>query len=493
MNVLLVYPEYPPTYWSFRFAVPFQGKKASYPPLGLMTIAPFLPKHWNKKLVDLNCHKLEDEDLAWADMVMISAMIVQKASARDVIKRAKAMGKTVVAGGPMWAKDTDCIEGIDHIIVGESEYILPEFISDFEQGKAKPIYSSSESPNLQDTPLPDFDLINLKNYSSMLLQFSRGCPFNCEFCDIIEIFGRKARCKPFDQFITELDLLYEKGWRGSVFIVDDNFIGNKTIIRSLLPHLIRWQKEHKYPFSFFTEASVNLAREDDMINLMVEAGFRKVFLGIETPVEASLKLTQKMQNTTMDLIEAVRKIQRGGMEVLSGFIVGFDSDPPDVFARVIEFIRTAAIPVSMVGLLSALPGTQLTRRLMKEGRLLKESAGSNTTMDLNFVPVMDARKLIEGYKKIISQIYEPREYYACVLEFLSHYKPRIKQRLRPHDLIAFFNSILKQGILGNSRWAYWKFLAKAYRRNKAAFSEAVTLAIMGYHFRRVSEIELGYQ
>jgi radical SAM superfamily enzyme YgiQ (UPF0313 family) len=348
-------------------------------------------------------------------------------------------------------------------------------------------------PDLKDTPMPDFDLINIHNYSSMLLQFSRGCPFNCEFCDIIEIFGRKARGKGYDQFIKELDLLYSKGWRGSVFIVDDNFIGNKTLIRNLLPHLIEWQQKRNYPFNFFTEASVNLAREDDMIEMMVQAGFRKVFLGIETPVEASLKQTQKMQNTTMDLVEAVRKIQRGGMEVLSGFIVGFDSDPDDVFARVIEFIRKAAIPVSMVGLLSALPGTQLTRRLIKEGRLLKESAGSNTTIDLNFIPVMDAKKLVDGYKKIISHIYEPREYYERVLEFLSHYKPRIRQKKKLRDIFAFCNSMLKQGVLTSGQMYYWRFLVRAYRRNSAAFSEAVTLAIMGYHFKKVSQIELGYQ
>ena len=493
MNVLLVYPEYPPTYWSFRFAVPFQGKKASYPPLGLMTIAPLLPKSWVKKLVDLNTGKLEDRDLKWADVVMVSAMIVQKKSTVEVIKRSKAMGKVVVAGGPLWAKDPECIEGVDHVIVGEAEYLLPEFISDFEQGVAKQSYSATDMPNLKDTPLPDFDLINIKNYSSMLVQFSRGCPFNCEFCDIIEIFGRKARGKGFDQFINELDLLYSKGWRGSVFIVDDNFIGNKTTIRNLLPHLIKWQKEHSYPFSFFTEASVNLAREDDMIEMMVEAGFRKVFLGIETPVEESLKHTQKMQNTTMDLVEAVRKIQHAGMEVLSGFIVGFDSDPDDVFTRVIDFIRKAAIPVSMVGLLSALPGTQLTRRLIKEGRLLKESAGSNTYMDLNFIPVMDPKKLIDGYKKIIAHIYDPREYYERVLEFLSHYKPRIRQKTKFRDVFAFANSMLKQGILTSGQLHYWKFLVKAYRRNSAAFSEAVTLAIMGYHFKKVSQIELGYQ
>ena len=493
MNVLLIYPEYPPTYWSFRFAVRFQRRKASYPPLGLLTIAPMLPAEWKKRLIDLNTEKLCDKDLEWADMVFVSAMIVQKESAHEVIRRSKAMGKKIVVGGPYWAKDTANHDQVDHVIVGEAEYLLPEFVRDLENGCAKRVYSSEKMPELKDTPSPDLDLIRLKNYSSMLLQFSRGCPFNCEFCDIIEIFGRRARCKSNDQFLSELDLLYDKGWRGAVFIVDDNFIGNKTVIRKLLPHLIDWQKKRGYPFNFFTEASVNLAREDDMIEQMVQAGFRKVFLGIETPVEESLRLTQKMQNTTMDLLESVRKIQRAGMEVLSGFIVGFDSDPPDVFARVIEFIQKAAIPVSMVGLLSALPGTQLTRRLLKEGRLLTESNGNNTSLDLNFIPTMNAEYLIEGYKKILATIYEPRQYYQRVLEFLSHYQPKVRQRLNVADFVAFLNSIVKQGILTRGRFQYWSFLVRAYRRNAAAFSEAVTLAIMGYHFQKVTELQLNYR
>lgn len=492
MNVLLVYPEYPPTYWSFRFAVPFQGRKASYPPLGLMTIAPLLPSSWNKRLVDLNVRDLKDSDLKWADLVLVSAMIVQKESVLEVVRRSHEAGKKVLAGGPLWAKDTMSY-GADYVVVGEAENLLAEFVQDYENGCPKPIYSSPITPEMAHTPQPDFDLIPLKNYSSMLLQFSRGCPFNCEFCDIIEIFGRKARCKSNDQFMAEIDLLYSKGWRGSVFIVDDNFIGNKTIVRKLLPHLVEWQKKRRYPFNFFTEASVNLAREDDMIEQMVEAGFRKVFLGIETPVQESLKQTQKMQNTTMDLVESVRKIQNAGMEVLSGFIVGFDSDPPDVFARVMEFIKHAAIPVSMVGLLSALPGTQLTRRLVKEGRLLAESGGNNTSLDLNFIPVMNSQKLVEGYKKILSTIYEPRQYYQRVLDFLSHYKPRVGQRLNPEDFVAFMRSIIKQGILESHRLEYWKFLVRAYRRNAAAFSEAVTLAIMGYHFQKVTEIHLNSQ
>ena len=489
MNVLLVYPQYPPTYWSFQFAVRFQGRKASYPPLGLLTIAPLLPPHWKKRVVDLNTQRLLDRDLQWADLVMVSAMIVQKESALEVIRRSREAGKKVVAGGPLWAKDT-ADYGADYVIVGEAENLLPDFVRDFERDCPQPVYSSAVWPDLGHTPRPDFDLIRLKNYSSMLLQFSRGCPFNCEFCDIIEIFGRKSRCKSNDQFMSEIDLLYGKGWRGSVFIVDDNFIGNKSIVRKLLPHLIDWQKKNRYPFNFFTEASVNLAREDDMIEQMVEAGFRKVFLGIETPVQESLKQTQKMQNTTMDLVEAVRKIQRAGMEVLSGFIVGFDSDPPDVFTRLLEFIKSAAIPVSMVGLLSALPGTQLTRRLLKEGRLLSESGGNNTSLDLNFIPVMSSQKLLEGYKKILATIYEPHHYYQRVLDFLSHYKPRISQRLRPEDFVAFMRSILKQGVLESDRLEYWKFLVRAYRRNAAAFSEAVTLAIMGHHFQKVTEIQL---
>jgi len=493
MNILLVYPEYPPTYWSFRYAVRFQRRKASFPPLGLLTIAPMLPREWNKRLVDLNAEKLLDRDLRWADLVFISAMIVQRESAHEVICRSKALGKKIVVGGPYWAKDTANYDEVDHVIVGEAEHLLPEFIRDFEKGCAKRVYSSPTMPDLKDNPSPDLDLIRLKNYSSMLLQFSRGCPFNCEFCDIIEIYGRKARCKSNDQFMSELESLYSKGWRGAVFIVDDNFIGNKTVIRKLLPHIIAWQKKHRYPFNLFTEASVNLAREDDMIEQMVEAGFRKVFLGIETPVQESLKFTQKMQNTTMDLVESVRKIQQAGMEVLSGFIVGFDTDPPDVFGRVIDFIQKAAIPVSMVGLLSALPGTQLTRRLLKEGRLLMESNGSNTSLDLNFIPVMNTDKLIEGYKKILSTIYEPRQYYERVLEFLSHYQPKVRMRLKPADFVAFLNSILKQGIFESGRLDYWKFLVQAYRRNSAAFSEAVTLAIMGYHFQKVTQLQLNYR
>jgi len=492
MNILLVYPEYPPTYWSFRFAVPFQRRKASYPPLGVMTIYPMLPKEWNKRVVDLNTSKLQEEDLRWADLVMISAMIVQKESAQETIKRARALGKKIVAGGPLWAIESNHTDPVDHIIVGEAEQLLPQFIADFENGVAKEVYKSANLPELATTPLPNFDCVRLKNYSSMLLQFSRGCPFNCEFCDIIEIYGRKARTKSNDQFLAEFDTLYSKGWRGSVFIVDDNFIGNKTAIRKLLPHLIDWQKKHNYPFSLFTEASVNLSRETDMIDGMVEAGFRKVFLGIETPVQESLKLTQKMQNTTMDLVESVRKMQKAGLEVLSGFIVGFDSDPPDVFNRVIEFIRHAAIPVSMVGILSALPGTQLTRRLLKEGRLLTESNGNNTLLDLNFVPTMDATKLVDGYKKIVTTIYESKLYYQRVLDFLSHYKPRIRQKIKPEDLVAFFNSIVKLGIQSEDRKEYWKFLYQAYRTNSAAFSEAVTLAIMGYHFQKVTELQIGY-
>ncbi len=347
-------------------------------------------------------------------------------------------------------------------------------------------------PQLKDTPQPDFDLIDFKNYSSMLLQFSRGCPFNCEFCDIIEIFGRRARCKSNEQFLGELDLLYSKGWRQGVFIVDDNFIGNKAVIRSLLPHILDWQKRHDFPFWFFTEASVNLARETDMLESMVQAGFRKVFLGIETPVQESLKLTQKMQNTTMDLVEAVRKIQKSGLEVLSGFIVGFDSDPLDVFDRMIEFIQKAAIPVSMVGILSALPGTQLFRRLKKEGRLLSNNAASNTVEDLNYIPAMDANVLLEGYKKILATIYDPKQYYQRVLEFLSHYQPRLRQNLRPGDILTFFTSIMKQGIRGKHRLEYWKFLVKAYLKNAQAFPEAVTLAIQGYHFQKVTELELNY-
>src|SRR6266481_2313305 len=406
MNALLIYPEFPDTFWSFRHALKFIGKKSAFPPLGLLTISSMLPKSWNRRLVDMNVRPLATADLKWADVVFASAMYVQKESLKEVIRLCKAEGKTVVMGGPYASMGlNDAIEA-DHVFVGEVETTFPGFLEDFERGEAKAVYQAPERPALALTPIPDFALAELNQYSDMSVQYSRGCPFNCEFCDIIEIYGRVPRTKSNQQIIAELDTLLQLGWRGTVFIVDDNFIGNKKNVRRLLPDLATWQEKNGHPFELLTEASVNLADDNELLSNMQRAGFTRVFLGIETPEEASLKEAQKSQNRG-NLLESVRKIQNHGMEVMAGFIVGFDNDPDDIFERQIDFIRKSAIPLAMVGLLTALPDTQLWRRLEKEGRLLAESTGNNTDGSLNFIPKMDAARLVEGYQSILRTIYSP--------------------------------------------------------------------------------------
>src|SRR5688572_11180206 len=395
MKVLLVNPEFPDTYWSFRHALPFEGKRCAFPPLGLLTVSALLPASWERRLVDLNIEKLRTSDIEWADMVMATAMLVQEESLRDVVRRAKARGKRVVIGGPYITTTIHDLPEADHIFLGEAETTLPQFIEDLARGEAKRSYQAAERPPLSATPLAHFELANMKRYSAMSVQYSRGCPFSCEFCDIIEIYGRVPRTKSIQQMLAEFEALRDLNWRGTVFIVDDNFIGNKKNVRLLLPALAEWQKRNGYPFSLLTESSVNLADDDDLLSAMKEAGFRRVFLGIETPVEESLKEAQKSQNRG-NLLESVKKIQSYGMEVMAGFIVGFDNDPEDVFERQIAFIRESAIPLAMVGLLTALPDTQLWRRLKKEGRLLVESSGNNTSCSLNFKTRMDPAVLIKG-------------------------------------------------------------------------------------------------
>ena len=369
MNILLVYPEFPDTYWSFRHALSFERKRSAFPPLGLLTISAMLPAHWNRRLVDMNIRDLSVRDVEWADGVFCSAMLVQRDSLQRVIALSKSRGKRVVVGGPYVSTATETLPGVDHIFIGEAEETLPEFVRDLERGNARRVYNATDRPALSATPVPHFELASLKHYSSMSVQYSRGCPFQCEFCDIIEIYGRIPRTKSNQQMLDELDTLRRTGWRGPVFIVDDNFIGNKRNVKNLLPELADWSERHGRPFSFFTEASVNLADDDELLQLMRRAGFYRVFLGIETPVKESLKEAQKGQNIRSDLLQSVRKVQSYGMEVMAGFIIGFDNDPEDIFERQMNFIRESAIPLAMVGLLTALPQTQLWRRLEREGRL----------------------------------------------------------------------------------------------------------------------------
>jgi len=497
MNALLIYPEFPDTFWSFRHALKFIGKKSAFPPLGLLTISSMLPRRWNRRLVDMNVRPLTTADLQWADVVFVSAMYVQKESLKKVISLCKAQGKKVVMGGPYASMGLNDAIDADHVFVGEVETTFPAFLDDLEHGEAKAVYQAAERPALCLTPIPDFGLAELSQYSDMSVQYSRGCPFNCEFCDIIEIYGRVPRTKSNQQILAELDALLRVGWRGEVFIVDDNFIGNKKNVRTLMPALAEWSVRNKYPFAFTTEASVNLADDDELLQQMRIAGFRQVFIGIETPVVESLIEAQKGQNTRRDLIDSVRHVQSYGMEVLGGFIVGFDNDPDDIFERQISFIRDSAIPVAMVGLLAAIPDTQLWQRLEREGRLIakgaEEHTGSNTDCVLNFVPKMDTNRLIEGYKSIIRNIYSPREYYERSLESLGRVTredaPRIGDGgLKREDIIAFARIIFALGVRDRSRREFWRFMRRVVSEHRDKIDDGLMFAALGYHFRKLTEL-----
>ena len=491
MKVLLVYPEFPDTYWSFRHALRFEGRHAAFPPLGLLTVSAMLPDSWERRLVDMNVRRLSDSDIEWADLVLASAMIVQKESLERVVELCKARGKRTVVGGPYVSTSAEHLPEADHIFVGEAEATLPEFVADLERGEPRRVYRAAERPALTATPVPHFGLAGLESYSAMSVQYSRGCPFNCEFCDIIEIYGRVPRTKTNEQMLAELDALRATGWRGPVFIVDDNFIGNKRNVRKLLPELIEWSERHGRPFSFITEASVNLAEDEQLLGMMRRANFRRVFLGIETPVEESLKEAQKGQNTRRNLLDSVHKIQSYGLEVMAGFIVGFDNDPEDIFERQISFIRESAIPLAMVGLLTALPDTQLWHRLKREGRLLRESGGNNVAREatLNFIPRMDTARLVEGYKSILRTIYSPAEYYRRALDCLSRLtgEPEPRRRRLIGDVTAFARVILTLGVRDGDRSEFWRYLRRAATTHRRYFAHAITLAAMGYHFRKLTE------
>jgi len=491
LKILLVYPHYPDTFWSFRHALKFISKKAAFPPLGLLTVAAMLPEEWQKKLVDMNATTLTDKDIKWADYVFISAMVVQRDSVKEVITRCKKLNTKIVAGGPLFTTGYEEFDGIDHFVLGEAEITLPLFLEDLNKGCAQHIYTSNERPNIGKTPIPLWSLINMKKYSSMNIQYSRGCPFNCEFCDIIILNGHKPRTKDGDQILAELEALYSHGWRAGVFIVDDNFIGNKRKLKAeTLPAIIKWMKERKYPFALNTEASINLADDEELMRLMVRAGFNTVFVGIETPNEESLVECNKFTNINRDLVASVKKIQNHGLEVQGGFIVGFDSDPVSIFKSQINFIQKSGIVTAMVGLLNAPRGTRLYQRLKKENRLLKGFSGDNTDCSLNFMPKMNYETLINGYKHILNTIYSPKPYYERVKTLLKEYKPQ-KRKARPqvqfYHIKAFIKSIWFLGIKEKGRRYYWKLFALTLLRHPRSFPLSVSLSVYGFHFRKIAE------
>ena len=427
MKILLVYPQYPDTFWSFKHALNFVSKKAAFPPLGLLTVAAMLPEEWEKKLIDMNVTSLTDKDIKWADYVFLSAMAVQKESALHVIKKCKRLDTKIVAGGPLFTTETENFSDIDHMVLNEAEITVPQFLEDLEKGEIKPLYTTCEWPDINNTPVPAWDLINSKRYSSLSVQYSRGCPFDCEFCDIVVLNGHRPRTKGKDQLLRELDAIYDIGWRNSVFIVDDNFIGNKRKLKTeILPAIAEWMKKKKHPFSLFTEASINLADDEELMNLMVESGFNTVFVGIETPNEDSLIECGKSQNKNRNLVDAVRKMQNFGLQVHGGFIVGFDSDPVTIFENQINFIQKSGIVTAMVGLLNAPPGTKLHKRLKGENRLVRNFSGNNTDCTMNFIPKMNYEVLVTGYHSILNTIYSPHHYYERVKTFLREYRPKAK-------------------------------------------------------------------
>ena len=489
MNALLIYPEFPETYWSFKHALKFLGKRAAQPPLGLMTVAALLPANWKKRLVDTNVERLRDRDLDWADLVMLSGMHIQRESLVAIVDRCRARGLRTIVGGPIASSIPAEELRADHVVVGEAESLIADLARDLEQGTAKPAYHASERPAMETSPLPDLSLIKIHRYSTMAVQYSRGCPFNCEFCDIIEIYGRRPRTKAVAQMLAELDQLRAADWREAVFIVDDNFIGNKARAKELLKALAQWRSQYKTSFDFNTEASLNLADDPELMQLMRDAGFVSVFLGIETPDESGLIASNKLQNTRRSLLDSVAIIQSYGMQVMGGFILGFDTDREDIFDRMVDFIQKSGIPIAMVGLLQAMPGTQLFRRLWREGRILDAGDGDNTCDRLNFLPRMDAAKLVEGYRSVLKQIYSCEAYYERVKLYLNRTKPRPGERvsrqrwLTRANVRAFVTSIVRQGVLGPRRWSYWKFLLAAATRYRRCFGAAMTLAVMGYHFQ----------
>ncbi len=495
MKILLVYPDYENTFWSFKKVLKLLGKVASFPPLGLMTIGSMLPDTWEKKLVDMNCEMLKDEQIKWADYVFISAMIVQKDSSKRVISRVKKLGRPIVAGGPLFTTGHEEFSEVDHLVLGEVEDMFGDIINDIETGTLKKMYVANSFPDITKAAVPAWGLVKLKNYNSMCVQLSRGCPFNCEFCDVVQLNGRVPRLKTPEQLINELESLRLKGWHAGVFFVDDNLIGNKAQLKKVyLPAIIDWQESNHRPFTFNTQVSINIADDEELMRLMVDAGFTTVFIGIETPDADSLEECGKYQNQNRDLSQAVKSIQNTGLEVQGGFIVGFDSDEASIFQRQIDFIQKSGIVTAMVSVLTALPKTRLYQRLKDTGRLLKGTSGNNTNVSgLNFIPTMDTDMLIDGHQKVVSTIYEPKSYYARIRTLLEEYRPKKfkKSRLSIYYIRAAFSCFWLLGIKDKGRRYFWKLIGWSLIHKPALLPHAIGFSLTGLHFRSVTNFSSG--
>jgi radical SAM superfamily enzyme YgiQ (UPF0313 family) len=486
MRVLLVQGRSAPTYWSYDFSLRFIAKDAALPPLGLVTVAALLPDSWELRLVDLNVRPLADREIAWADVVFVSGMLVQAGSMREVLQRARRLGRPTVVGGPAATTAPETFPEADHVFCGEAEGRVDLLIARMESGLADaPRLLSPEArerPAMSQTRVPRFDLLQLDRYASLSVQYSRGCPFHCEFCDIIELFGRVPRVKSPEQVVAELDALYRAGGRGSLFFVDDNFIGNRREVARLLPAVKAWQDAHGRPFDLYTEASIDLAAEPALVEAMVAAGFSAVFLGIETPSTEALAATGKRQNLKVDAATAVAQLTEAGIEVFSGFIIGFDTDGPDIFDRQIEFISRLPVPRAMVGLLNAAPGTALWRRLEREGRLRHAGTGDQFQRP-NFEPVLDEATLLAGYRRVIDTIYSDEAYYDRCERHLRQTRFLPSPR-RSGGVASLLRAMVGIGLRGSRRRLFWSLAARSALRGYEPFVRAMTLAVLGEHLIR---------
>ena len=487
MKILMISPLSPDSFWSFKYAIKFLKKKATFPPLGLLTVASILPPAWEKKLIDMNTTKLSDKDILWADYVFIGAMIIHRQSVEQIIKKCRKLKVKIVAGGPLFTMEyANYSDKVDHLVLNEAEATLPDFINDLKSGNPKHIYKSDKFPDIINTPAPLWNLINLKKYASMSIQYSRGCPFHCDFCNVTSLFGRMMRKKTVSQIMNELNGLYDAGYRGSIFFVDDNFIGSiGSLKKELLPALIEWKKSHPEMY-FFTEVSINISDDKELMKMMRFAGFDQVFIGIETPNNAGLSESNKTQNHNRDLVRDIKRIQRHGLQVQGGFIVGFDSDTSSIFQDQVDFIQTCGITTAMVGLLQAPEGTKLYERMSKDKRLQSCVSGDNFDGSTNIIPIsMDIKALKLGYKDILNKIYSPIYYYKRIKVFLREYQNQgIQEPVSFNRIMAFFRSIFIIGVLGKERFHYWSLLVWTIFRYPRHFSLAVNLTIIGFHFRK---------
>ena len=487
LKILLVNPEVPNTFWSLKSALKFVSKKALLPPLGLLTVASMLPESFEKKLIDMNAAKLRDRHIKWADYVFISAMVIQKNSAKEVVERCRKLNAKIVAGGPLFTSSPDLIPGADYLVLNEAEIALPEFLEDLANDCLKPVYKTSLKADMHSSPIPMWDLVDMKKYGLMGIQYSRGCPFNCDFCDITALLGHKVRTKTTRQIIDELEGLYVHNWRGDVFFVDDNFIGKRKQLKNeLLPAIINWMKKRNHPFGLLTQTSIDLVDDEELMKLMVRAGFDTVFIGIESPNDSSLAECSKTQNMGRDVVAAVKKIQQFGMQVQAGFIVGFDNDKSNVFDKLINLIQDGGIVTAMVGLLNAPRGTKLYQKMMSENRLSESPTGDNMDCTMNFIPKMDIHELMEGYQKVLNTIYSQKYYCKRIKTFLKNYNfsKKTKLKLQYCNIKAFFRSMWQIGMIEKGKFHYWMLIFWSLK-NPRRLMLAVRFSIYGFHFRKM--------